>query len=419
VALHLVLHYTGPSFPGGVETLIADFLELASFAGQTVRLLIGKGHAPTLPDNASVVLPLLDAEHPVIRVANHELLRGSRTAATDTLVRELSETLAAVIPNGSILHAHNVATNYFNLPLTIALHDLISRRPDLRLLAWTHDPGWMSLGLVETVDWTQHPFTLLVTPWTRTHYVTLSPLRQQLIRAKMHLDDNRLSCITHYVSPSRLFGISRALLQRLLDWGILDTDVSLLYPCRMSRRKNIEAALRVTRSIKDRGKSVRLVLSGFDSPHRSDESRRYREQVEQQIGKLELSDDACILNPASPSDHLLHGAVERSDIIGLHRFLDVALFTSHDEGFGLGALEAALLGTPTIASHASVPSIIAAHVVARYLIEDSDQIAAAILDAVDKRAARKRLLRSLCDPATRWKEIEGLLVHLSNEADLR
>lgn len=403
----VVLHYTAPSFAGGVEVLIADFLKLAAHFGHAVHLVAGKGSARSLRKAEFTRLPLLDANHVMIRRANEDLIRGARGLQVNRVCDSIYADLCRHLDSGDIIHAHNVATNSFNLPLVIALHRLLCGHGQLQMLAWCYDFPWGPAASRE-YDFTRYPLSLLVTPWPRTNYIVPSSERKMQLLRMMNVPEQRISVITPYVDIYRVLNVSDHVAGIIEGSGLWEADVNLLYPCRMTRRKNIQLALEVVRCIKDMQYSVRLLITGPHSPHSKHHSGEYRNEILSMIKALRLGDEIILLGDGRITSSS-NTSISNSDMSGLYRIVDAILFTSEDEGFGLPMIEAVLNGIPVIASASSV----LAHE-DRFGVDVFDtrasasQLARKVLKVVQKQSNRKQAMISFAARRAYWEVVTEL-----------
>jgi mannosylglucosylglycerate synthase len=132
---------------------------------------------------------------------------------------------------------------------------------------------------------------------------------------------------------------------------LLDADELLLIPARITRRKNIELGLRVLAELRQQsGKDFRLIVTGPPGPHNPTNSGYLGEL-------LDLSRDLQIESAA----HFLYAFGEGnqplipddSTMSNLYQLVDLLLFPSTQEGFGIPMLEAGFAGVPIFAADIS------------------------------------------------------------------
>jgi glycosyltransferase involved in cell wall biosynthesis len=155
------------------------------------------------------------------------------------------------------------------------------------------------------------------------------------------------------VNPYRLLGLSeegQALVDRL---GLLESDLILLMPVRVTRAKNIEYALHLVAALKARGCRVKLVLTGPPDPHDPD-SMAYFRSLQELRGQLGVEDEMRFVFESGPDPDYPY-TIGHKMVADLYRVSDIMFMPSHREGFGMPVLEAGMVGLPVVSS-ASVPA---------------------------------------------------------------
>ena len=403
----VVLHYTAPSFAGGVESLLADFLALTSELGRGARLVVGKGKTLAVSNSEVVEVPLLDADHPRVRSANRLLLDGQSTEETDQLCDEVTHELSRVIRRGDVIHVYNVVVNSFNLPLVIALHRFMVARTDVRMLAWCFDP-FSGSGPIPASEYERHPLNLLTRLWPRTQYLVPSEYARQRLQGMAAVPHHRVSVVPPFIDIRRELGLSDQVARLAETSGLLTCDVSLLCSSRMARRKNLELALEITRVIKDMHRSVRLLVTAPSSPHHPEQSEAYRSEILATVEKLGLMEDVFIINSGAPGAQS-NSCLNSADVAALHRLVDVVLSTSLWEGYGLSGPEAVLQRTPILLSSAAAVAVSPSDGIEVFeLGAEVPYLARRVLDLADRGAARKGFLRRYADRANYLGTLENI-----------
>jgi glycosyltransferase involved in cell wall biosynthesis len=117
---------------------------------------------------------------------------------------------------------------------------------------------------------------------------------------------------------------------------------------RITRRKNIELALRILAALRARFPQARLVVTGPLGPH-NPANVAYFEELSALRRHLGLEDTAHFL--AELNDTFLPDEV----VSDFYRLADALLFPSREEGFGIPLLEAGLAGIPVFC--ADIPQL--------------------------------------------------------------
>jgi glycosyltransferase involved in cell wall biosynthesis len=130
--------------------------------------------------------------------------------------------------------------------------------------------------------------------------------------------------------------------------GLLEAELIILMPVRVTRAKNVEYALEVVAALKARNAQVKLVLTGPPDPHdeRSMDYFRSLQNLRKEMGVEEEMRFAFESGPDGEEGYILDYPV----VADLYRVSDLLFMPSHREGFGMPVLEAGLLGIPVLST---------------------------------------------------------------------
>jgi glycosyltransferase involved in cell wall biosynthesis len=246
----------------------------------------------------------------------------------------LSEVLAGV----DLLIAHNVCSLNKNLALTAALIELSGRSDSPRLVCWHHDLAWTTPRYRQELH-PGYPWDLLRTAWPGVVQVAVSELRRAELSALMELPPEDISVISNGIDLARFFKLeeqTRSFVERL---RLLEADPLLLLPVRITRRKNIELAIRTLAVLKGTFPGAVLVVTGPLGPH-NPANVDYFAQLTALRSGLGLRDSAHFLAELAPD--FLPDEV----IFDFYQLADALFMPSREEGFGIPILEAGLAGLP-------------------------------------------------------------------------
>jgi glycosyltransferase involved in cell wall biosynthesis len=338
----LLLHYTAPPVVGGVEAVLARHARLLAREGFDVHVLVGRGEP--LGDGISLHrLGLLDSSHPRVLAAARELESGRVTPAFTALTARIRDALEESLDGIDVCVVHNALTLHKNLALTAALHQVAGRGTRARIIAWCHDLAWTN------PQYRPHlhpgaPWSLLHTPVSGGVYVTVSRHRQRDLSALLHLPSAAIEVIPNGIDPGAFFHLTptgRWLAEALRLW---EQEVVLLLPARVTRRKQIEYALRVVSEMVRRELTVRLLVTGPPGAH-NPRNREYLEELRTLRRRLGLDEQVvfCAELPGPRGRGLVLSDRAMGD---LYQMADALLLPSRDEGFGLPLLEAGLARLP-------------------------------------------------------------------------
>lgn len=341
-----ILHYSAPPVIGGVEAVMkAHSVEILR-AGYSCTVISGRGEQNALPEKAKFIsIPEIDSSHPEIRSANRVLESGAVPKNFEELEQKLSKKLKPILEPLDHLIVHNVLTKHFNLPLTKAIFNLKEQGLIKHLVAWCHDFTWTSRSSRSKV-FEGDPWDLIRSKWIDTLYVTVSDERQQTLANlfKCPLDD--ILVIYNGVNPQQLLGFSTTSWEIIQRLGLLESDINILMPVRITKAKNIEFAIELAKSLKDRGLDLKIVLTGPPDPHDAD-SMKYYQSLKNYRDQLGVKKNMCFIFESGPE--LKTPFTIDDQVVGdLYRISDLMFMPSHREGFGMPILEAGLAGIPVL-----------------------------------------------------------------------
>jgi glycosyltransferase involved in cell wall biosynthesis len=399
-----ILHYAAPPVVGGVEqTIYHHALELAR-AGHTVRILTGSG-AEFDPRVPVTVVPEFGSRHSDVLAVKKQLDQGQVTpdfgALHDRLVSLLSDALA----DADALIAHNVFTLHKNLPLTSALFELTVKQANYRtsqlsnyptILAWHHDLAWDDPRYADDVH-DGYPWDLLRTPWPGVRHVTVSASQQGRLAALYGISPEQIAVVPPGVDPARFLHWTGTTRQLMDELGWLDADLLFLLPARITRRKNVEMALRILAAFRAQtGLDARLIVTSPPGAH-NPANAAYLQSLLDLRRELGLENTAHFL-------YELNITPDDDTMANLYQWADALLFPSAKEGFGIPILEAGLARLPIFC--ADIPPLRETGEGAAHLFDlhgDPDAIAADIAQVLERDAAH-RLRRRVLARFT-WRRI--------------
>jgi glycosyltransferase involved in cell wall biosynthesis len=344
-----IVHYTAPPVVGGVEAVIQAHVQTFAQAGYPSTVIAGRGEGVWVPQGASFVqIPELDSRHSQVDEISSSLEKGEMPATFDDLVNRLIELLTPTLSRFDVIIIHNLFTKHFNLPLTAALHYLLDAGKLGNCVAWCHDFTWTSPSSRSKVH-PGYPWDLLRTYREDVTYVVVSRRRQQALAALLGCPLEQIRIVYNGVDPGTLLGLSPVGSELVARLGLLESDLTLLMPVRVTRAKNIEYAMHVLAALKARGWRPKLVVSGPPDPHDPESMAYFRglQALRQQLG---VEEEMRFVFESGPDPEQAF-TIDETVVGDLYRVSDVMFMPSHREGFGMPVLEAGLSGMPVICSN--------------------------------------------------------------------
>ncbi len=393
-----ILHYAAPPIVGGVEATIYHHARLLATRGYDVHVIAGRG-AAFHPRVAFHHIPEVDSRHPDVLAVARDLARGHVSDAFHLLRDRIALCLRDILTRTDVTIVHNAITLHKNLPLTAALRQLSDARVT-RFIAWCHDFAWQD-ELYTPEMHPGYPWDLLRTPWPGVQYVVVSEHRRQMLARLLGLPVTEIAVVTPGVDVAEFLKLepeTRRLVERL---HLLDAEPLMVLPARITRRKNIEMAIRVTAALGDFMPQPVLVVTGPPGPH-NPTNIAYLNALRDLRRDLAVADRVHFLYEYGEGDAPLH--VTDAMMSDFYRLADLLLFPTRREGFGIPVLEAGLARLPIFA--ADIPPVReSAGDLAFRFDPDGDpvHVARAIAEHLRRDPAyrmRKRVLREF-----RWERI--------------
>jgi glycosyltransferase involved in cell wall biosynthesis len=406
-----ILHYTVPPIVGGVEAVIQAHSQAFVRAGYPVAIIAGEGEAEEFPAGVEFVrIHEMNSQDEQIVEMSAELEQGIVPPSFEPMTGRLRSALASVLDPSDTVIVHNLFTKHFNLPLTAALFQLLDTGEIQHCIAWCHDYTWTSPNSGSQVH-PGYPWDLLRTQNPKVTYVVVSQSRQRELAGLFGCPVEEIRVVYNGVDPDVLLGLSAegaTLIERL---NLLEQDLVLLMPVRVTHAKNIEYALRVVAALKARGCCSKLVLTGPPDPHDA-ESMTYFHSLQALRSDLGVEEEMRFVFESGSDPEEPH-FIEANVVGDLFRVCDLMFMPSHSEGFAMPVLEAGLVGVPVVTTE--VPAAVeigGAEVMLIDRNDDPDALADRLLAWAENSPVhrlRRRVRQRYTWQAIFRREIEPLL----------
>jgi glycosyltransferase involved in cell wall biosynthesis len=397
-----ILHYSVAPVVGGVEAVIQAHARLLQRAGYHVTLIAGAGEKAALPEGVGFIqIPQMDSCHPEVVQISQKLEAGQVPENFQGLSASLQASLESALYGQEVVIAHNLFTKHFNLPLTAALVRLLEQGKIKRNIAWCHDLSWTSPHSRRSVH-PGYPWDLLRTYREDSIYVTVSGHRQMELAGLFNRPPSLIKVVYDGVDPADLYGLSPEGLALVNQLGILEADLVLLMPVRITQAKNFELAWQVVAELKARGIHPRLVVTGPPDPHDPGIMAYYQSLLDLRQ-KLGVEAEVRFVYESGP--HASSGYIIGLSLVNeLLRACDVLFMPSHREGFGMPILEAGLLGMPIFTTEIPAASEIGGRDLTCFLADDPPEVVAGMILNWIKTYPSQRLRQRIRQQFT-WQAI--------------
>lgn len=342
-----IVHYTAPPVIGGVEATIRDHARLLVRRGYPVAIIAGRGEAWHRRLEMRLI-PEADSMHPDILRVTRALEQGVILPIFHDLQDNLRERLCHVLEGSEICFVHNVLCLHFNLPLTAAIHDLIDEGWPTRFVAWNHDLSWTDPAQRSKMH-PGFPWDLLRQPRQELTYVVVSEDRRRQLAGLLGIPDDSIRVIPPGVSLSAFFRLTSASRDLVEELGLLDPELLLLLPARITRLKNIELGIEVIHTLRESGIDAWLIVTGPPDPHNPGEVA-YAEELKGLRREKGVKEEVIFMYEHGP-DPTTPLLLSDQIVNDLYQIADALFFPSRSEGFGIPMLEAGLARLPVFCSN--------------------------------------------------------------------
>jgi mannosylglucosylglycerate synthase len=374
-----ILHYASPPIIGGVENTIFHHSLRLIESGFNVDIISGRGERfhPKLNFH---LIPEIGSRFSDLSLINESLSKGEITSQFYVLRDYLVDQLLPIFTELDICIVHNVLSLHKNLPLTAALYQL-QQKGISPIVAWCHDFAWRDeLYIPDLHD--GYPWDLLRTPWKGVKYVTVSHHRRQLLSELSPLSPAEIQVVNPGVDLFeflKLEPLTRNLYNRL---NLHQARPLILLPARITRRKNIEFAIRITAEVVDQFPDAAIIITGPPGPH-SSKNIAYLNSLNSLVNELGIASNVHFLYQYGDGDQPLY--LPDAVVADFFRLADLLLFPSQREGFGIPVLEAGLIRLPIFA--ADIPPIRESAAGFAHLFDlesEPSRVARAIISSLDE-----------------------------------
>src|SRR6202165_205708 len=396
-----LLHYTCPPIIGGVETILYEQATRLAARGHPVPVLSGRGgpFPPAAGGIKVVIIPELDSTSPEVSALRDGLDRGHVPPGFGPLQATIERRLEPALTELDSLIVHNALSLHFNLPLTAALWKIAERgRP--RIISWVHDLSWVN-PLYRPLMQEREPWDLLRRPNPKITSVFVSGHRLDEGRELTGVEVDANHVIPNGIDPAALFKLGPVAKELAEHFGLGGSDVVLLAPVRITRRKNLEWAIEAAAAVRASGRSVQLLITGPPGPH-NPRALEYVDELKRLTERLGLRESVRFLYEGAATGAGDY-AVDAATLSDLYMLSDVVTLPSASEGFGLPLAEAAIFRVPVVCTDLPAFREIAPEGVTFVPLADGPAaFAAAVLKATESPTAR---LRRQVTTALAWARI--------------
>jgi len=371
-----LIHYSCLPVVGGVEEVLDQQSSLLDRYSHRVKVLAGAGGQRN-KNYPIEINPLLGSRNKRILEAHRLLAEENCSQGIQTLASEIYQYLREQFRQFDIIIAHNVLSMPYNLPLTYALWKLADDEM-VRIINWGHDSPYFYASYPPDLD--HSPWSILRKSHPKIHSVTISEIRRKQFLG-LYENTDRIHVVHNGIDPASFLNLDPTTVRLVQEEDLLAADFLIFQPCRLHPRKNVELSIRVTRALRDRDVHVRLLVTAAHDPHEP-ETAEYYKRLLRLARQLDIEREVLIIGEYQFQNGERISA-DRLTTRDFYLISDVLFLPSHEEGFGLPLLEAALTRLPIVCSRIPPFTELAKEEVCYIDLEDTpSEIAIKILSLV-------------------------------------
>jgi len=334
-----IVHYSYPPVIGGVEFIMQGHAKVLADHGFKVKIIVGRG-SDEHPDIEVVQIKELLPGNEKVKRVERLLKSGKPDSSFERLKKTIRTALKKALSDARVCFIHNVMTMHFNIAFTAALNDIIDDlHGTVRFYSWCHDAA-LNDPNYDVPDRDRYPYSLLGAFNRNAGYIMISELRRRQLAKLFGVSERRLRVVPDALDVKSFLGVNDVIWEAALKLGLFETDLVMLFPSRILRRKNYELGVSITAALKKMKKKVKLLITGPPDPHNPRAVEYFRELLKLRK-KLNVEREVVFL--ANPKG--LGLGIGYEELKGLYACCDMLLLT-RDSEFLLWRRQAARCRSP-------------------------------------------------------------------------
>lgn len=228
----------------------------------------------------------------------------------------------------------------YNLPLTYAVKNM-AINGDVPVISWSHDSAYFYSDYPEIYD--HEPWNILKTMIPCIHYICISHSRCEQFYSLFNTN-KMITVVPNGIDPLDFFQLSPDSQQIIKEQKLFDADLIMVQPSRLIPRKNFELGLNVVHALKEKGSTVRYLITGSHDPHEP-QNRKYYRELKGIIRDLDIKREVLFIADyrTKTGEKIVPNQLLIRD---LYFVADILFMPTTSEGFGLPLIEAGMIKLP-------------------------------------------------------------------------
>ncbi|MBS7658279.1 MAG: glycosyltransferase family 4 protein [Candidatus Bathyarchaeia archaeon] len=350
-----IVHYTAPEKEvGGVEAIIDAHTRHLSKRGFEVHLIYGRGGGLNYENLIEHNVPLLSADHPLIRNVQNEVLKYRKETSNFKECKDnIKEELFKLISKLNTCIIHNIPSMHFNFAATAAINELVNELKRVKFIFWLHDSVLFRSEFKNDVE--NFPFSILHYKNPNVIYVTPTNVRaNQFAQLPEKYKIQEMLVIPNGVDVEEYVKIDEVTKLLMKKLGLSFEDYILVTPVRVTPRKNLELAILVVDELKhlmSSSKTVKLIITGPPDHQARKMGLAYWDYLQELIARRNLQENVIFChNIIAQRREYENREIKKWSVADVYNIADLIFIPSKEEGFGLPVIEAGASRKPIFCS---------------------------------------------------------------------
>jgi len=327
----------------------SEAYSLNRVVGNQIRMLVDHGYKPVVivGQNFNPVYDYADPNVELRTIPDVPVFNEVKCDPTfDQDVGAVERELNVALKDVSVCLTHDIVYQPAAVKHLIAAKRIAKRRPDLRWLHWIHS-ATSPYTLQDLRPFFVDEYTnILKDKFPNSFYVFFNHYSIDRIAQNFQVEKEEVKIIHHPTDLKAFWKIEDSSWQLIKDKDILSADIICTYPVRLDRGKQVEKVIKTVASLKQLGRSVRLIVFDFHST--GGDKVQYRDECKQIATDWGLDNQDITW----ASEYMAEWAVEvpYRVVCDFMHLSNLFVMPSTSESYSLITQEAGLSGTAMVAN---------------------------------------------------------------------
>jgi len=272
----------------GIFTTFVDFnpqYSLTSIVRDQINMLLKHGYKPvlfvvtgckdleSLPKEVEVraVVPQVPLTDYQLGIPKQSTWEGQVDTITSALIDHFKDF--------DIIITHDIVFQTWFLVFNQAIRNIAEKYPNIKWLHWSHSAPrpFSDLFSPNTAYKLEYPHTLRFSPMANSTYVGMNYADIELVAQQFNVPMGKVQVVYNCRDIYKFFDMHPFSIKLIEKYGLMDTDILMIYPTRLSTGKNIDMAAELVVQLQKLHKNAKLVIC--NSYSNAQQEKNYANQL--------------------------------------------------------------------------------------------------------------------------------------------